>query len=369
MAFHLCFVIGGFLFLIFNCHSAPIVNVNPILVASSTSDHKQSVNAEILKSSDTDKSSSVSPIGSTTTTTTTSNLASERNDPKQKRDINEDQIDLDEFFNVDKNEDLYPYSTLNNDDDDDDDKNEKEHILFTNVKERPAKYDETLDRLDDTNLFSDLQMNPAELSTILHQRRRRRRDVKLVDPLNQRRKRSLSSYDLYSSESFDDPWANFIDEQRYVRPLRSFAPIYWYPPVLERSVRSFDQDVWPIEYVNPLVNDADEDDDDDDDDDNDDEIPITIYEEDDSDDDYEPSRYPILMKSYSFPYDNLQYQSYNTIASPFDDSDEDSIAIINENDDDEDGNDSDDEDEFPIVYEQERPAYMRYNPIENYIDV
>lgn len=43
-------------------------------------------------------------------------------------------------------------------------------------------------------------MNPAELSTILHQRRRRR-DVQLMDPSNQRRKRSLSSYDLYSSES------------------------------------------------------------------------------------------------------------------------------------------------------------------------
>lgn len=67
------------------------------------------------------------------------------------------------------------------------------------------------------------------------------------------------------------------------------------------------------------------------------------------------------MKSYSFPYDNLQYQTYNTIASPFDDSDEDSIAIFNGNDDEEeeDGNDSDDEDEFPILYEQERPAYVR----------
>lgn len=62
--------------------------------------------------------------------------------------------------------------------------------------------------LDDKSLFSDLQMNPTELATILH--RRRRRNVKLMDPLNQRRKRSLSSYDLYSSESVHFT-SSFID--------------------------------------------------------------------------------------------------------------------------------------------------------------
>lgn len=362
MAFRVCSIIGGVLFLIFTCQSAPINSNNPIHIASSITDPKQSVHEDILTNIENDQSSSIS--------TTTSTLATERNDVKQKREINADQSDLDGIFNDDKSKNFYPYRTLNrngDDDDDDDDDNENEHILYTDVKETPAKYDEMLDRLDDKNLFSDLQMNPTELATILH--RRRRRDVKLMDPLNQRRKRSLSSYDRYSSESFDDPWANFVDEQRYVRPLRSFAPIYWYPPVLERSVRSFNRNFRPIEYVNPLVNDADVliNEDDDGDEDDDDEIPMTIYQQDDDDDDYEPNRYPILMKSYSNPFDNLQLQTtYNNVEVPFDDDDENSLAIIAENDDD---NDNFDDEEFPILFEQERPSFMRYDPIENFIEV
>lgn len=49
---------------------------------------------------------------------------------------------------------------------------------------------------DDSLVFSEVKMNPSELSTIL----RRRRDVKANDQSNQRRKRALSSYDLYDTD-------------------------------------------------------------------------------------------------------------------------------------------------------------------------
>jgi hypothetical protein len=51
--------------------------------------------------------------------------------------------------------------------------------------------------IDDFQVFSDIRMNPSELSNV----QRRRRDVKSNDPLNRRRKRALSAYDLYNTDS------------------------------------------------------------------------------------------------------------------------------------------------------------------------
>lgn len=134
MASRVCFVFGGFLLLllIFTCQSAPIDSANPskkqcrafsqssarrfsleALVASPTSDQKPIVHEEILKPAEAEKSA-------------TATLTTERHDLKQKR-----QIDLD------------AYPRLN---DDEEDENEDEHILYTDVKESPANYEDSLDR-------------------------------------------------------------------------------------------------------------------------------------------------------------------------------------------------------------------------------
>lgn len=55
---------------------------------------------------------------------------------------------------------------------------------------------ETMDA-DDSQVFSDLKMNPTELKDI----GRRRRDVKSNDESSRRRKRALSPYDFYDTDS------------------------------------------------------------------------------------------------------------------------------------------------------------------------
>lgn len=118
---------------------------------------------------------------------------------------------------------------------------------------------------------------------------------------------------------------------------------------------------------------------------------VTIYGQNDDDDenDYEPNRYPLSMKSYANPFDNLQLQTtYNTVDFPFDDNDDDVLTIIDENTDD---NGIYDDEEVPIIYEPVRPSFvssrlfsrisakmspsalsslqMRYDPLENFVEV
>ncbi len=50
---------------------------------------------------------------------------------------------------------------------------------------------------DDSKFFSDIQMTPDDLIDIV----RRRRDAKLNVETNQRRKRALSPYDFYDTDS------------------------------------------------------------------------------------------------------------------------------------------------------------------------
>lgn len=50
---------------------------------------------------------------------------------------------------------------------------------------------------DDSNVFSDITMTPSDLMNV----RRRRRDVKFNDQSNQRRKRALTPYEFYETDS------------------------------------------------------------------------------------------------------------------------------------------------------------------------
>ncbi len=50
---------------------------------------------------------------------------------------------------------------------------------------------------DNSKIFSDIKMTPNELTDVI----RRRRDVKLNDESNRRRKRALSPYDFYDTDS------------------------------------------------------------------------------------------------------------------------------------------------------------------------
>lgn len=50
---------------------------------------------------------------------------------------------------------------------------------------------------DESKVFSDIKMTPSDLMNV----RRRRRDVKLHEQFNQRRKRALSPYDFYDTDS------------------------------------------------------------------------------------------------------------------------------------------------------------------------
>jgi len=197
-------------------------------------------------------------------------------------------------------------------------------------------------------------MTPNELTDVV----RRRRHIKLNDETHRRRKRSLSPYDFYDTDSFYNPYVDFIERQQYVRPVRSFAPIYWYPPVYERNIRSalapsfYESSEWPRLYSTTI---------DDDDTDEIDENPVPIFDYDDDDEnDYESNRYPILLQSSNNPFDNLQLQQqYNTDDLPIDE--EDFEQNLNDDDD-----DDDDEEQYHLYYQKERPYYTGYGPIETY---
>ena len=50
---------------------------------------------------------------------------------------------------------------------------------------------------DNSKVFSDIKMSPSELTNIV----RRRRNIKLNDELNSRRKRAISPYEFYDSDA------------------------------------------------------------------------------------------------------------------------------------------------------------------------
>lgn len=251
----------------------------------------------------------------------------EENKNQKKRQTDDD--DLDEFLNG-----------LS-----DDDEKSDEHSVQPEMKETSGEIHDnghhSVD-IDDSNVFSDLKMNPFELKTI----GRNRRDLHLNKQENRRRKRAtFSPYELYETE---DPRLEFFDEDTNVRPSRSFAPIYWFPTVNKRNFgpsRDFALDE-PAEWTpenfddeqipNSFVDDEDEDED-----------------EDQNQDEY--NRYPILLDLTRNPFDNLQLQqNYNGVEIPVDDEE-------NENFD-----DDEQLEQYPIAYGPENP-YETYNqPNENY---
>jgi hypothetical protein len=287
--------------------SAPIEQIKET-VQSSSIDNKQAVDQSLLKSVHSKKHSSIvaSLLSPSLLLTPQLNIQE-----KKKRYIDDDLLDS--------------YS--------DEDNN---HVLHTKIQEKSAKIHGNADKLvdtDDSTIFSESQMTPNQLSNVLRQRRH----VKLNDQLNQRRKRALSPYDFYETNSFYDPYTDLIEQQEYDRPIRSFAPIYWYPSTYGRSLRSalepsfYESSEWPKLYSNTIY------------DDNDDDNPIYGDEE-----DYESNRYPILLESSNNPFDNFELQQkYNTDDLPFDENlfDEEPEGL---NDDD------DDEEQYRSFYPRER---------------
>jgi len=219
-----------------------------------------------------------------------------------------------------------------------------DHILHAKIQETSAKIHDNADKpvdTDDSKIFSDIKMTPYELRDVV----RRRRDVKLNDESNRRRKRALSPYDFYDTDSFYDPYAHLIEG---VRPTRSFAPLYWYPSGYERNIRSalapsfYESSEWPSLYSTTI----------DDDDDEIDENPLSRF---DDENDYESNRYPILLQSSNNnPFDNLQLQQqYNTDDLPTDEDFEQDF-------------DDDDEEQYRLFYHKERPYDIGDGPIETY---
>jgi hypothetical protein len=153
-----------------------------------------------------------------------------------------------------------------------------------------------------------MKMNPNELIKLA----RKRRNIHLNDQINQRHKRALSTYDFYNTDPF---YESLIERQQFVRPTRAFAPIYWYPPVYKRNIRSslasalYEPSEWNRVYADTIENnDFDED-----------QAPFFINDDDNDENDYEYNRYPILFDGSNIPYDNLQLQQeYNTDDLPID---------------------------------------------------
>jgi len=344
MASYKAFVISGLLLVTITIvvQSVPIQTDKETAEPSSIN-HKQAVDQPLLKSADSEKtaSASTSTTQSSPTTVSQSSLSTQdKNDHKKKRYINDDQLDglLDnENDEVDVNQ--LPYVKFDNN-------NEKtDRILHAKIQETSAKIHDNADKpvdTDDSKYFSDIKMTPNELRDIV----RRRRDVKLNDESNRRRKRALSPYDFYDTDSFYDPYADLIERHQYVRPTRSFAPVYWYPSVYERNIRtalapSFYE--WPSLYSTTIN-------------DNDDEIdenPVSIF---DDENDYESNRYPILLpSSNNNPFDNLQLQQqYNTDDLPID---EDFEQNFND----------DDEEQYRLFYPKQRPYDTDDEPLEAYL--
>jgi len=336
MASYKAFVISGFLLvtIIIVVQSVPIGKPNHI-VQPSLVNTKQAVKHPfkfIHSGKSSSSSTSTTPTSSSQSSSTTPQVTQEKNDNKKKRYIDDDQ--LDELFDSENDEVDSKYDNI-------------DHTLHAKVQETSAKIHDNADKpvdTDDSKVFSDIKMTPNELTDV-----RRRRDIKLNEETNRRRKRALSPYDFYDTDSFYDPYADLIERHQYVRPIRSFAPIYWYPSGSERTIRSvltpslYESSEWPSSYSSTI-----------DDDDESDENPISIY---DDDNDYESNRYPILLQSPNNPFDNLQLQQqYNTDDLPVDEDFEENF----------DDDDNDDEEPYRLFYPRERSYYTRYEPTDTY---
>jgi hypothetical protein len=353
MAFCKAFVISGLLLVTITIvvQSVPIHKAKGTIESPSIH-NKQAVNQPLSKSVDSKETLSISNSAKISSPTTASQnslsalqIAQEENDNKKKLYINNDQLDglLDsESDEIDFNQLPYVKSNNNN--------HKIDHILHAKIQETSAKIHDNTDKpvdTDDSKVFSDIKMTSNELTDVI----RRRRDVKLNDESNRRRKRALSPYDFYDTDSLYDPYADLIEQNQYARPIRSFAPLYWYPSVYERNIRSaivpplYDSSLWPALYSSTV---------DDDDDDDDDENPVSVF---DDENDYESNRYPILLPSPNNLLDNLQLQQqYNIDELPIDEDFEQNL-----------NNDDDDYDEqYPVFYQKERPYNSRYGPFETY---
>jgi len=358
MASRISFVISGVFLVIITIavQSAPIEKTKTKQTIQSNFINKQQpINQDLLKPVDSMKIPSISTNTETspTITTTQDSLLStttkyEKNDNKKKRYINDDDDDdrSDELLDDEMNDDS---SSLKFND-------KVDHTLYTEMKEIPATIHDNADKpidTDDSNIFSDIQMNPNELKDIL----RRRRNVKLNDELNRRRKRALSPYDFYNTDSFYDPYADLYERNQYARPIRSFAPLYWYPTVYERNIRSALAPSFyePSEWATPYL--------DTNDDEEIDESPISLFDDGiDDENNYDLNRYPILLESSNNPLDNLQLQQqYNIDDLPIDD-----VIVRKSADEDDEDDDDDDGEQYRVFYQKERPYYAPYAPIETY---
>jgi hypothetical protein len=299
------FIIFGFLLVSITLviQSAPIVNAKEN-VQSSSINNKHVVDRTFFKYIDSKKTSSIA-----TTTSTQSTLLT----PDKKKRYLEDDL-LNEYFNSNSDEEDI---RLNN-----------KHVLHTKIQETSAKIHDNEDKpvdTDDSKVFSDIKMTPNELTNVI----RRRRYVKLNDQLNQRRKRALSTYDFYDTDSLYDPYADLIEQQQqYDRPTRAFAPLYWYPSGYERNIRSvlapsfYESSEWPRLYSNTI----------------DDEIDGNPIYDDENEADYELNRYPLLLQSSNNAFDNLELQQqYNIDDAPidenrFDDDNDEDLQDFNNDD-------------------------------------
>ncbi|CAF0824446.1 unnamed protein product [Adineta steineri] len=381
MASHISLVISGLLLVLLTIvvQSVPIKKIEDIVQTPPSINDKQVVKQQLLKSVVSVESSSSSSSSSTTSTTSpttsisesSSSLATqqEKNDNKKKRNINDDDQDqldglLDSDSESDENDDTSIYQLsdvkLNNNNN-----NQIKHILHTKIQETSATIHDNADKpvdTDDSNIFSDVKMTPSELTEIV----RRRRDIKLNTESNRRHKRALSPYDFYDTDPLYNPYDDLLEGQQYIRPARSFAPLYWYPNVYERNIRSalassfYEPSEWPRLYSSNIINDEN------------DEDSGLLYNNDDDDDDenenindYELNRYPILLQSSNNPFDNLELQQrYNTDDLPIDEDIEESV-----NDDDVDDNsDDDNEEQYRLFYQKQRPYYIPYGSIDTRYD-
>lgn len=343
MASKKIFIIMGLCLVIFNLvvQSAPIETVQSL--SSSINEKKQAVNEHlenIIQSETTSTPTSSSTSDSTTILSQT--LSINNIQEKKKRSTFIDQLD------VPLNEEN---DYLNNDDIVD---NSNEHVLHANIKETSAQIHDNADKpvdTDDSRVFSDIQMTPFNLKTI-----RQRRQIQLNEQSTQRHKRALSPYEFFDSDSYYDPYADLMEQQEYDRPMRSFAPLYWYPNVYQRSVRSdlipsfYESSELPSLYSN-TIDEIEDNDDDDESDDN----PVLLF---DNDNDFESNRYPILIPSSNliFTNDDLQ-QQYNADEYPID---EDYKTSFNGDDDDDDG------EQYGLFNSNDSPYFSRYGPTDTY---
>ncbi|CAF1141971.1 unnamed protein product [Rotaria magnacalcarata] len=377
MASHTSFRTSGLVLVIFTIiiiQSAPIEKDKETVQLPSIINNKGTEDQHILKFIDLVKTASISTSTPTTTTTSTTvsqsslkatTATQQKTDNKKKRYINDgddwDERLENEIDELDSSE--LPYLKYDNAGDN------VENKLYAKTKETSPAINDSADKsinTDDSKLFSDIKMTPNQQTDIV----RRRRDVKL----NTRRKRAASPYDFYDTDSLEEPQVDLIQRYRYIRPTRSFDPLYWYPSFNQRNVREallpsfYDSIEYPPSYSQRIgSNDIEEN-----------SIPIVEdqlddEDEDEDEDDYESNRYPILLPSYDNPRDSEQLQEkYNRDDIPID---EDFEENLDENDDDEDedsddendeNDDYDDDGDSEFIYQKQRPSNNRYGFIETY---